>query len=74
MLLTSNRRGCPEEEREQKKDRDLMLERLTEEGLLQPGPQRLGPDGRPLRMTVSVEGTGQVMRVANVARMLHIMK
>ena len=74
VLLTSSRRGCQEEEGEQKKDRGLMLRKLAEEGVLQPGPQKLGPDGRPLRMTVSVEGTDQVMRVANVARMLHIMK
>ncbi len=74
VLLTSNRRGRSQEENEQKEERHLMLHRLVEEGLLQPGPQKLGPDGRPLRMTVSVEGTDQVMRVANVARMLHIMK
>lgn len=74
VLLTSDRRGRPEEENEQKKDRDLMLRGFKEEGLLQPGPQKLGPDGRPLRMTLSVEGTDRVMRVANVARMLHILK
>jgi len=74
VLLTSSRRGCQEEEGEQKKDRGLMLRKLAEEGVLQPGPQKLGPDGRPLRMTVNVEGTNQVMRVTNVARMLHIIK
>lgn len=74
MLLTSNRHERPEEESEQKEDRDLMLSSFKEEGLLQPGSQKLGPDGRPLRMPVSVQGTKQVMRVANVVRMLHLMK
>jgi hypothetical protein len=74
VLLTSNRSTSTGEEIEQKNDRDLLLRRLTEEGLLQPGPQKLGPDDRPLRMTVNIEGADKVMRVANVARMLHIMK
>jgi hypothetical protein len=74
VLLTSACRERVEEQAEQQKHRNLMLRQLAEEGLLQPGPQKVGPDGRPLRMVVSVEGTNQIMRVANMARMLHIMK
>jgi hypothetical protein len=55
---------------EQRQDRDLLLTRLADEGFLRPGPQRLGPDGRPLRLQANIETLGGVMRVSNIARTL----
>ncbi len=69
ILSTGNRDS--KELAEQQQDRDLMLTRLADEGILQPGPQRLGPDGRPLRFAATIEATGSVMRVSNIARTLH---
>jgi hypothetical protein len=69
LLSTGNRDS--KELAGQRQDRDLMLACLADEGVLRPGPQRLGPDGRPLRFAANIEATGQVMRVSNVARTLH---
>jgi len=69
LLSTGNRDR--KELAEQRQDRDLMLARLADEGVLRPSPQRLGPDGRPLRFEANIEATGQVMLVSNVARTLH---
>ena len=70
-VVLSTARPDPEELAEQQQDRDRMLERLADEGILRPGTQPLGPDGRPLRLAASIETTGEIMRVSNVARMLH---
>jgi hypothetical protein len=72
-LLTTAQRA-PGELAEQQQDRDLMLARLADEGVLRPGPQRLGPDGRPLRFVANIETTGEVMRVSNVASLIHFRK
>jgi hypothetical protein len=72
ILSTGNRDR--DELAKQQQDRDLMLARLADEGVLRPGPQRLGPDGRPLRFAANIEATGQVMRVSSIARTLHFVK
>jgi hypothetical protein len=69
--ILSTARPDPDELAKQQQDRDLMLAGLADEGLLRPGSQPLGPDGRPLRLVASIETTREVMRVSNVARMLH---
>lgn len=69
ILSTGNR--DPDETDQQRQDRDRMLMRLDDEGVLRPGPQRLGPDGRPLRFAAHIETTGQLMRVSGITRTLH---
>ncbi len=72
ILTTGNRNSG--ELAEQQRDRDRLLSRLADDGILQPGLQRLGPDGRPLRFTASFEARGQAMRVSSMARTLHAVK
>jgi hypothetical protein len=73
VILSTGKRDH-DELAEQRQDRDLMLARLADEGFLQLAPQRLGPDGRPLRFAANIEATGQLMRVSNIARTLHFVK
>jgi hypothetical protein len=62
-----------EEDREQQKtDRDLMLERLLDEGVLTLADQTSGPDGKNRTSLVSAETMGNLMRIRGAARMLHI--
>jgi hypothetical protein len=56
----------------QQAERDRLLGRLLDQGLLQLGRQALGPDGKPLRSAVRVESMDGLMRVRGAARMLHI--
>lgn len=70
--LTSDHSQRPQEQREQRKDRDRMLQRLADQGLLQTGHLALGPDGRQLRTVVSAQSTNDLMRVRGAVRMLHI--
>ena len=72
ILTTGNRNSG--ELAEQQRDRDRLLSRLADDGVLQPGLHRLGPDGRPLRFTASFEARGQAMRVSSMARTLHAVK
>ncbi|NLS76150.1 MAG: hypothetical protein GXY76_02710 [Chloroflexi bacterium] len=72
VLLTSNPERHPGEHAVQQADRDAMLGRLVDEGVLRPGPPRLGPDGRPLRFEASVETTERTMRIASIARTFHL--
>ena len=72
LLTTGNRN--PDELGEQQQDRNLVLARLVDDGVLRPGAERKGPDGRPLRLQASIETTGQVMRVCDIARTLHFAK
>jgi hypothetical protein len=55
-------------------DRDRMLTRLAELGILQLGAQAIGPDGRELRSVVVAEAAGGLMRVRGVARTLHLLR
>ena len=73
VILTTGNRD-PGELAEQQRDRDRLLTRLAEDGILQPGPQRLGPDRRPLRFAANFEARGRAMHVSNVARSLHAVK
>lgn len=57
---------------QQKLDRDLMLERLLDDGVLQLADQIGGPDGKPRTALVSAETMGNLMRIRGAARMLHI--
>ena len=72
ILTTGNRNSG--ELAEQQRDRDRLLSRLADDGILQPGLHRLGPDGRPLRFAASFEARGQAMRVSSMARTLHAVK
>lgn len=57
---------------QQRLDRDLMLARLLDEGVLQLADQTRGPDGKQIASLVSAETMGNLMRVRGAARMLHI--
>jgi hypothetical protein len=70
--LTTDRSGRPDEEGQQRQDRDRFLGMLADEGVLQPGPRSIGPDGKQLRSVISAEDMKGVMRVRGMARMLHI--
>lgn len=62
-----------EADREQQRiDRDLMLDRLLDEGVLTLADQTSGPDGKQRTSLVSAETMGNLMRVRGAARMLHI--
>jgi hypothetical protein len=56
----------------QRADRNLMLDRLADRGLLQLGNRALGPDGELLRSAIKAETMDGLMRVRGAARMLHI--
>ena len=56
----------------QKEDRDLMLARLIDEGVLQLADQADGPDGLQLSSVVSAETMDNLMRIRGAARLLHI--
>ena len=71
-LLTSDHSARPQEQQEQQEDRERMLGRLAEEGLMQLGPLAIGPDGQELRSIVRAESANGLMRVRGAARMLHI--
>jgi hypothetical protein len=57
---------------EQRDDRDKMLQRLDEKGLLVPAELATTPEGKPLRCAIKAETSGELMRVRGTARMLHI--
>lgn len=57
---------------QQKDDRDQILMRMADEGILVPDRVGLGPDGQPLRSAMRAETMGDVMRVRGAARMLHL--
>lgn len=69
---TGGRRKRKADREEQKKDRDLMLDRLLDEGVLELADQTLGPHGKQRASLVSAETMGSLMRVRGAARMLHI--
>jgi hypothetical protein len=71
-LLTTDRKGQPDEEGEQRQDRNLFLGMLADDGILRPGQRSIGPDGRELRSVIGAEDMKGVMRVRGMARMLHI--
>jgi hypothetical protein len=58
---------------EQQLDRDRMLLRMDDEGILLLDRRGLGPDREPLRSAVRGESLGDVMRVRGGARMLHLL-
>lgn len=57
---------------QQQEDRDSLLLRLADDGLLLPDRLAVGPDGLPLRSAIRAESLGDVMRVRGAARMLHL--
>ena len=57
---------------EQRDNRDKMLQRLDEKGLLVPAELATAPDGKPLRCAIKAEMSGELMRVRGTARTLHI--
>jgi hypothetical protein len=58
--------------REQQGDRDALLRRLLDEGVLRVGERALGPDGKVLCSAVHAEVMDGLMRVRGLARTLHI--
>ncbi|HUQ31612.1 MAG TPA: hypothetical protein VM095_05795 [Pyrinomonadaceae bacterium] len=70
---TSGRGGQGEKERAlQQGDRDTILTRLADEGILQLAGRAMGPDSRPIDSVVRAEASDNLMRVRGAARMLHI--
>jgi hypothetical protein len=57
---------------EQRDDRDRMLKKMDEKGLLVPAELAVTPDGKPLRCAIKAELAGDLMRVRGTARTLHI--
>jgi len=57
---------------EQRDDRDALLKRLDEKGVLLPAALSTAPDGTPLRGAIKAELAGDLMRVRGTARTLHI--
>ena len=56
-------------------DRDSMLRRLVDAGVLVPDRLALGPDGKRLRTAVRAEMMNDdLMRVRGTARLLHILE
>jgi hypothetical protein len=70
--LTTDRAGQPDEEAEQRQDRDQFLGLMADEGILRPAPRRIGPGGQELRSVIGADDIKGVMRVRGMARMLHI--
>ncbi len=57
---------------EQRDDRDKMLKKLDDAGVLVPAELAVTPEGKPLRCAIKAETSGDLMRVKGTARMLHI--
>jgi hypothetical protein len=57
---------------EQRLDRDRMLLRMDDQGLLLLDRRGLGPDQQPLHSAIHAQSTGSMMRVRGGARMLHL--
>ncbi len=57
---------------EQQADRDALLKRLTDTGVLHLGKAALGPDGKTLCTVVAAEVLDGLMRVRGTARTLHL--
>ncbi|HEX7182584.1 MAG TPA: hypothetical protein VF756_12130 [Thermoanaerobaculia bacterium] len=57
---------------EQRQDRDGMIQRMLDDGILRIGDEALGPDGKPLCAAIRAETLGGTMRVRGAARLLHI--
>ncbi|HEX7312939.1 MAG TPA: hypothetical protein VF297_03415 [Pyrinomonadaceae bacterium] len=57
---------------EQRGDRDRLVMRLADEGLLRIGSEAIGPNGKMLRTAIRAEITEGLMRMRGAARMLHI--
>jgi hypothetical protein len=57
---------------QQRTDRDLLLHRLLDEGLLRLEHEAVGPSGAELGTAVIAEATQNLMRVRGAARTLHI--
>jgi len=57
---------------QQRGDRDLMLARLADQGLLQLADEAVGPNGEEVGTAVIAEATESLMRVRGAARTLHI--
>jgi len=73
-LLRSDHSDRPQEQQKQQEDRDRMLRRLGDEGLMRLGPLAIGPDGKELRSVVRADSANGLMRVRGVARTLHIVR
>jgi hypothetical protein len=71
-LLTSNRKERIREQEEQRDDRDKMLHRLSEKGLLQMGQKANGFDGKPLQSVIKAEVRNGLLQIHGAGRMLHI--
>jgi hypothetical protein len=59
---------------DQQKDRDTLLLRLIDEGVVRMGRNALGSDGRILRSAIQAETIGDTVRLHQTARALHIAK
>jgi hypothetical protein len=56
----------------QRSDRDVLLRRMADDGILRLGADADGPDGKPLCAAIRAETLDGILRVRGAARMLHI--
>lgn len=59
---------------EQRSDRDALLRRMVDGGILRLGEEPAGPADKPLCAAIQVETLDGILRVQGAARMLHIEK
>jgi hypothetical protein len=71
-LLTSGHNIYPNEESEQRSDRDIFLKKLVKQGYLVPSREAIGPDEKELQSVIGAANINGTMKVANMARLLHI--
>jgi hypothetical protein len=73
-ILTSESSKGTKEGKILKKDRDQMLRKLVDDGLLQPAYEAIGPDEKPLLGMVRAELQGDLMRIRGSAHLMHVME
>jgi len=71
-VLTSDKSKLQEEGEKQQQDREQMLKKLVDQGLLRLGRYALGPEGHELCSVIRADVARDVMRVHSMAKMLHI--
>lgn len=71
-LLTSDHRARPQEEAEQKAERDLFMRRLRENGYLQGTRRAMALNDEDASCTMTADVIGDSVRLRGVGQMLHL--